>query len=127
MDGDSDEKIKDVFNSCKDRTDAFDIPIKFASSGNFEVFLDAVSYVLRRYFDDGVRVVELRFNPCKEFNGVWIDPAVTIERLHEISIKEERRAKKIYGEDHAVKFMFSFNQANYSDRKDCFVIFHSGY
>jgi adenosine deaminase len=121
LDCKSDEEIEKIFQTYENCTDAFDIPITFARSKNLEIFLDAVRYVARRYFDDGVRFAELHFNPCKEFQGKQYDPFFVMEKMDKVLSEEEKRANNLYGGSHRVHFMFSFNQANYSKKKIRFL------
>ena len=128
VDGKKDNYIESIFKIYENPTDAFDIPIKFAAYDNLEFFLDAVRYVVRRYFDDGVRLVELRFNPCKKFHNVSYPPELVLKEVEKVVVREEVLANQKYGGKHTTRFMFSFNQANYANKKDIFrdVILKTG-
>jgi adenosine deaminase len=120
VDGKKDVDIENIFKLYENPTDAFDVPIKFAAYDNLEFFLDAVKYVVRRYFDDGVRLVELRFNPCKKFHNVSYPPEMVLREVEKVVVDEEDLANRKYGGKHTVRFMFSFNQANYPNKKKIF-------
>jgi adenosine deaminase len=120
VDGKKDNEIERMFMLYENPTDAFDIPIKFAAYNNLDFFLDAVRYVVRRYFDDGVRLVELRFNPCKKFHNISYPASHVLQKVSEVVNQEEFLANQRYGGEHHTKFMLSFNQANYANKKDIF-------
>ena len=115
------KSIEKIFSTYEDPTTAFDLPINCATYNNLEIFLDAAGYVVKKYFDDGVSLVELRFNPCKEYNGVKLDPLETLDRLDAVVTKKELEARRKYGRDFDVHFVLSFNQANYPKKMGWFV------
>ena len=115
------QEIKKIFSYYNDPEDAFDIPMLFSASNQVDFLLDAISYVSQNYFNDGVRLVGLQFNPCKEYNGVKIDPFMLLEKL-DITLKNiETLTNKKYGGNHQVQFICSFNQANHPEKKEWFI------
>jgi adenosine deaminase len=119
------KEIRYIFRKYENPTDAFDIPILCYPPtypyDNLKIFIDAVRYVVRHYFSDGVRCVQLRFNPCKKFNGHIIPIQETLQQMYDAVVDEEYKASRKFGGKHRTEFMFCFNQSRYLDREDQFV------
>lgn len=121
LEGKSDKEIKTMFFRYDDPEDAFDIPMLFSSSNHLDFLIDAIEYASKAYFDDGVCLVGLRLNPCKEYNGVRVDPFVLLKKVDTMLTRIEAEANKKYNRNHRVEFVCSFNQANHPKKKDWMI------
>lgn len=118
LSGKSDSEIKKIFDIYEFQFDAFDIPMNFASKGNVDLFLEALRSVVRNYFSDGVVSAELYFNPCKKYGKSKIDPLEILEMADKVVSEEEFYANKLYGRQHHVNFILSFDQSNFKNKSN---------
>ena len=117
-------RVERAYRRYANPTDAFDLPMCYSqgkAEDILEIFIDGVKCAVWNYFDDGVRCIQIRFNPCKSFHGVQIPIEDTLCKMHELLEHEERAANKLYGGQHRVQFMLCFNQSRYTESQKIFT------